>query len=362
MHHKSSDSQSLRVGFVGAGGIAPEHADTLAVLDGVDLVAVCDFDTYRARSLADTYKVPSVYSSLAEMMAQEKLDVIHVLTQPQHHVAVATECLRGGVNTYIEKPMALSTADCELIRQEAASRGLIAGVNHQFAHSNPVEAILQAAREQRLGRINHVSVSYCVSPQGLPVREIDHYMFSSPSAFLFEYCPHPFSIIRPLVGNPLQVNSLASQPTTLENGKTFYRSIDVSAVTDRGTAHLFFSAGRGNAEFTVSVYAQDARVDVDILRGTIVFHENDRFPVTAKLRDGIRSAATLFQQASGNMLNDRAVRLKLKSPSVEDRFYPTMKAFYEGLRNHQPVSEDAAAGKQVVAFCEMAAANMKTVD
>lgn len=351
-----------RVGFVGAGGIAPEHAEALRLVPGVELVAVCDFDEFRARSLAKEFNIPRVYGSLTAMLENEKLDVVHVLTQPQHHVSVAMECLRGGVNVYVEKPMALSTSDCDTLVREAASRGLTVGVNHQFAHFDPIEKVIALTKDRRFGRLNNVIVTYCVSPTGLPVKETGHYMFSTPQALLFEYCPHPFSIIRRLMGKPIAMTSLASEKTAFANGRTFYRSWEISAVAERGTAQLYFSGGRGNAQFTVDVYGQDASAQIDIFRGTMVLHENIQQPITATLRDGLKSSLSLFKQASQNMLNERMVKLKMKPPSIVNRFYPTMSAFYGALRAGRPIGEDASAGRDVIAYCEMAAANMKSVD
>lgn len=351
-----------RVGFVGAGGIAPEHVDALRLIPGVEIAAVCDFDLFRAQKLAAESGIPNTYGSLTEMLQLQKLDVVHVLTQPQYHVPVALECIRAGVNVYVEKPLALSVQDCEVLQAEADAHGCVVGVNHQFAHFDPVEAIIQAARDRRFGRINHVSVSYCVAVSGLPVKETGHYMFSTPQALLFEYCPHPFSVIRRLMGKPLDVRSLASGKTVLDNGKIFYRNWDINAVADRGSAHLYFAAGVGNAHFTVDVYGQDATASADIWRGTLLFHENVRQPISATMRDGLTNAKRLFQQAMGNMVNDRLTRVKMRPLSSTNRFYPTMSAFYGSLRAGKPVQENGQAARDVIAYAEMAANNVVTVD
>ena len=47
-----SSGRRTRVGFVGAGDIAPEHAKALHLLGDIELAAVCDFQASRAKSLA----------------------------------------------------------------------------------------------------------------------------------------------------------------------------------------------------------------------------------------------------------------------------------------------------------------------
>jgi predicted dehydrogenase len=360
MPPSESSSRNYRIGLLGAGGIAPEHADALGLLNGVEIVSVCDLQEQRARALAEQYSIPRTYSSLKEMLARENLDVVHVLTQPQHHVTAAIESLRAGVNVYIEKPMGLSTSDCELVASEASTHGCAAGVNHNMARNRRIDEIVQAARDRKFGRINHVSVTFCVGVGSLPVKEVNHYMFSTPQAFLFEYCPHPFSVIRRLLGKPIEVTALSSEPAQLGNGKKYYRSWEIAAITERGTAQLFFSVERGNSEVTVSVYGQDACALADLIRSTLIFHENSPYPITANLRDGIRNAGRIFRQATGVFWDDYLIKFKLKPASLRNSFYPGMAAFYDALRAGRPVEEDAWAGRDVIAYCEMAAANMKT--
>ena len=114
----------MRVGLVGAGGIAPEHAEALRLLGDIELAAVCDLQTGRAKALAGEWGIGAVYTSLPEMLAAEKLDVVHILTQPQHHVDPAMECLRAGCHVYVEKPLGLTTADCRRVVEESAATGL----------------------------------------------------------------------------------------------------------------------------------------------------------------------------------------------------------------------------------------------
>jgi predicted dehydrogenase len=361
MSTDESCPRTFRVGLAGAGGIAPEHADALRLLDGVEMVSVCDLQSQRAKALAGQYAIPRFYTSLREMLASESLDVVHVLTQPPHHIPIALECLRAGVNVYIEKPMGLSASECKLVVDEAKARGRAAGVNHNMARHPLISEMVQAARERRFGRINHLSIAFCLGAGSLPVKEVNHFMFSTPQAFLFESCAHPFSVMRRFLGKPVEMTALASEPAQLRNGKKFYQLWEIAVVAERGTAHLFFSAGRGNAESTVWVYGQDASALADLKRGTLIFHENSPFPITANLRGGARNAGRIFRQSAGRLMNDYLVKLKLKPARIINGFYPGMAAFYDALRSGSQVEEDASAGQDVIAYCEMAAAQMKTV-
>src|SRR2546427_7893340 len=63
-------------------------------------------------------------------MATAGLDVVHVLTPPDSHTAVALEALRLGCHVLVEKPLATSVEDCDRLAEQAAATGLRLGVNH----------------------------------------------------------------------------------------------------------------------------------------------------------------------------------------------------------------------------------------
>jgi predicted dehydrogenase len=357
-----SKQSAYRVGFVGAGGIAPEHADALGMLECAEIVSVCDLQEQRAQAFSKKFNIPHAYSSVQEMLAHEQLDVVHMLTQPQHHLNPAFACLRAGVNVYIEKPLSRSTSDCRLLADEALKYGRLAGVNHHLTHSRLIDEIVQATRNRRLGRINHVSVAFCAGAGKLPTREVNHFMFSTPSAILFEYCPHSFSLIRRFLGRAIEVTALASDSKRLSNGNKYYCSWEIAAIAERGTAQLYFSAGQGNDEISISVYGQDASAHADIKRGTLIFHENSPYPITAHLRDSLNNAKRLQKQGISRFLNDYMVKLKLRPARLTNSFYPALANYYSAPRAGNSFSEDALAGHDVVAYCELAAANMKIVD
>ncbi len=92
----------LRAGFVGAGGIAPDHATALRLMGDVELAAVCDLQASRAKALAAEFGFAAVHGSVESMLDSHQLDVVHVLTPPQHHTAPALQCLEAGCLTMID--------------------------------------------------------------------------------------------------------------------------------------------------------------------------------------------------------------------------------------------------------------------
>ena len=152
--------RTFRTGLVGAGYIAPHHVQALVRLPQVTLVGVTDLDRERAERLASEQGGLAVFPSLAAMVAAG-VDVVHVLTPPQAHAAVALEAMGLGCDVLVEKPLATSVEDCDRLIAEAARLGRRVGVNHSLLGDPEVRRALAAARGGRRGEV--VSAEYFCS-------------------------------------------------------------------------------------------------------------------------------------------------------------------------------------------------------
>ena len=106
-------NKKLKVGLLGAGYIIDSHAKALRTLSNVEIVAVCDRTIQRAQDAAKTYAIPHVFGDLAEML-KLKLDVVHVLLPPDLHIDATRQILLAGTSAFLEKPMGLDAAECQL--------------------------------------------------------------------------------------------------------------------------------------------------------------------------------------------------------------------------------------------------------
>ncbi|MEQ4207579.1 Gfo/Idh/MocA family oxidoreductase [Actinopolymorpha sp. B17G11] len=145
--------ERLRAAIVGTGGIARAHARALkAYPDQVDLVAATDVDATRLEKFAEEWSVPGKYPSLADMLAQEQLDMVHLCTPPGAHAPDAIQVLDAGTSVVCEKPPCISLAEFDRIAEaEKSSAGHFVGIfQHRFGTA--AEAAYKLVQEDRLGR------------------------------------------------------------------------------------------------------------------------------------------------------------------------------------------------------------------
>lgn len=126
----------IRVAVVG-GGVGRLHMEAYKRLgEQYELVAICDMDDARARSLATTYEVPRIAPSLAALCQMGELDVIDLCTPPHLHLEQITQVLAAGKHAVCEKPLVGSIqAVDELIAAEARSgRRVMPIFQYRFGH------------------------------------------------------------------------------------------------------------------------------------------------------------------------------------------------------------------------------------
>ena len=149
-------SKKLRIGIVGCGGIANgKHLPSLSKIPEVEMVAFCDIIVERAKEAAGKYGVENatVYEDYNEMLAKEKLDVVHVLTPNREHCEVTVAALKAGCHVMCEKPMAKSAEDARLMLKTAKETGKKLTIGYQNRYRADSMHLKKLCDEGELGDI-----------------------------------------------------------------------------------------------------------------------------------------------------------------------------------------------------------------
>lgn len=112
----------LRVGIIGAGHIASVHTRHLRRVPGATLAAIADLNQEKATALAEGTGV-AVYGAAEELLAADTVDAVIVATPTDTHRALVEQALAAGKHVLCEKPMAVSTDDCQAMLSAAKSSG-----------------------------------------------------------------------------------------------------------------------------------------------------------------------------------------------------------------------------------------------
>ena len=126
--------QKLNVAVIGAGGIAESvHLPSLAEMDDIRIVAICDIVEAKAAAMAERYHIPRVCTLYKPMLETEAFDAVFVLVEPSNLFDVAWHCLAAGRHVFMEKPPGLNSFQAEslLRRSDASQRFCQVGFNRR---------------------------------------------------------------------------------------------------------------------------------------------------------------------------------------------------------------------------------------
>lgn len=189
-------NKKLNIGVVGCGYWGPNLIRNFRSLPDCQLKSVCDMDEKRLSHMKSLYSEAEGHMDFDTFLADKSLDAVAVATSVKHHYPMAKASLEAGKHTFIEKPMASSTEQCEELIDIATKKGLTLMVGHTFLYSEPVRKIKEIIATGDIGDIQYISS-----------RRLNLGLFQKDINVAWDLAPHDISIILYIMGEiPHTVN------------------------------------------------------------------------------------------------------------------------------------------------------------
>ena len=80
----------IKVGIIGCGKMADQHAVQIQRITGAEIIGVCDSEPLMAQQMYERFKIRKYFTNAQEMLDAVKLDVIHITTPPPSHYQLAS--------------------------------------------------------------------------------------------------------------------------------------------------------------------------------------------------------------------------------------------------------------------------------
>lgn len=117
----------LRVGVIGVGYLGKFHAEKYARMQDVELVGVVDIIAERAERVRKQFGTES-FTDYRDFI--DRVDAVSVVVPTPLHFSISRDFLEHGVDVLIEKPIAETLEEAEVLIEVAASRGAVIQVGH----------------------------------------------------------------------------------------------------------------------------------------------------------------------------------------------------------------------------------------
>lgn len=255
----------LRYAIIGCGRISPNHI-AAAIENKLEIVALCDIEVQKMKDTINSFNLPNnikKYTDYKELLESENVQLIAICTESGKHGQIALDCIESGVNLIIEKPIALSLEEADLIIEKAKERNIKVSACHQNRFNKSVQKIREAVEDKRFGKLMHGTAHIRWN------RGEDYYKqapwrgtWEQDGGALMNQCIHNIDLLRWMMGD--EITEVVGMTDNLIHGFIY--------AEDLGMALVRFSNGSyGIIEGTTNIYPKNLEETLYIFgeKGTV---------------------------------------------------------------------------------------------
>jgi predicted dehydrogenase len=194
----------MRVAVVGTGFARQVHLPGYALIDGVELAAVCDSRPGRAEQVAGEFGADRWCENFDDVLTMADVDVVDICTPPRLHAPMALAALAAGKAVICEKPMSSDLGTAERMAEQAAKSGLRSAIHFQSRYVALYVHLRKVIADGYLGEIRLVLVTafgdYALNPRMEPHYATWASMAAEGGGFLSSAMAHSLDLTQYLFG------------------------------------------------------------------------------------------------------------------------------------------------------------------
>jgi predicted dehydrogenase len=301
------NERPVRVAVVGVGDFGRNHARVYRRLEGVELVGVVDRNSERARGVADEFGTGTL-PDLDSLTG--RVEAVSLAVPTSEHARIGCLLLSRGIDVLVEKPIAASLAEADLLIDAARQYARVLQIGHLERFNPAIVAVLPIIKEPLYFEVHRLGV---FSPRSLDIDVV------------YDVMIHDLDILLALADSPVES----------------IHSLGIPVITDKvdiAHARLEFASG-AVANLTAS------RVSTERVRKLRFFQEHEYISLDYTRQDAMR------------------IRVRKPVPEPEFDFEPIptrheepleaeLRAFVDAVRNRKQPLVDARAGRRALELAD----------
>lgn len=317
--------EQVRVGFVGAGGIAGRHINDLLGFEDVRIVAISDPMYDRACTHAQRCGA-TPYAAAQEMLDRETLDAVYVCVPPVAHGGIEADLVERKLPFFVEKPLAVTWDAAAQIAERIAQAGLVTAVGYHWRY---MDTTLEA-QELLSKNPARLALGYWLDFTPPPAWWV-HVQQSGGQ--MVEQTTHIFDLARVLVGDVTEVYGVG-----VAQKRPAFPDADILSVS---LATLRFADGAVGNMASTCILNWPHRIGLHLFSEGMVI-ELTEFNMTVRTGDPI---AARSPSADPFVLEDRAF-----IDAVQGKENRIRADYAEALKTHRitTAAEDSARSGQII--------------
>ena len=261
--------KTIKWGIIGCGDVTEvKSGPALQKVEGSSLVAVMRRNAEKASDYAARHSVPRWYSDADALIADEEVNAVYIATPPSSHKEYTIKVARAGKPVFVEKPMALTVAECrEMIDacNEAGVPLLVAYYRRKLPRFEKMRTLIQ---EGAIGEPRAIVVRHFKKAEGMPDQgwKVDSTVngggfFVDMQSHALDWMDHVFGPVQEAVGVCSNQAGLYNAEDTVSMSLRFEGGIIASGA---------FAYAASHEEESVTVYGTEGHVSMGFFQASPV--------------------------------------------------------------------------------------------
>ncbi|MGH9028107.1 MAG: Gfo/Idh/MocA family protein [Acidimicrobiales bacterium] len=218
--------ERLRLGIAGTGNISKLNVPGYLEHPRCDVVALCDPKLERAKSLAAEWEVPRVYGSLEDLLADDDVDAVEILTPTYMHAEHVKAAAAAGKHISCQKPIANSVSEAREMVNACKDAGVEFRVTENCCYYPPLERAKQLVLDGTIGVPTVIRIKTVVGDtesEFQATQDPEGYVWRfdarSPGGHLFDDVMHKYAMALWLVDEDIR-----SVQSVVRKGRLFFET------------------------------------------------------------------------------------------------------------------------------------------
>jgi phthalate 4,5-cis-dihydrodiol dehydrogenase len=149
-------TQTLRLGIAGLGVASTQILPPIAKLPYIKITAAADTRSGALAKFRMTYH-GDTFTSVEALCGSSNVDAIYIATPNSLHAEHAVTAANHGKHIIIEKPMAMTLAECDAMNEAAEKNGVKLLCGHTHSFDPPIRKIREIVRSGELGKLRMIN-------------------------------------------------------------------------------------------------------------------------------------------------------------------------------------------------------------
>jgi predicted dehydrogenase len=339
----------LKVAIVGCGVITTRKYIPIfhKLKNRTTLVGICDTNESALKQVAAMFNIRNTYMDFGEMILRQRPDIVAVCTPPATHTRLVIEALEKGSHVLVEKPMALTSADCHKMVDASNSHGRKLGIMHNQVFNPAFEKACDLVSVGAIGKFLGMR-TFLLTPVDDMTSNQKHWAHKLPGGVLGETGPHAIYLTLALLNNVTDVH-VCFKKLLPEYPWSSAEDIRFDLVADNGINSVTLMYGSNQSAAEIEIIGTEGMLKLDLQSRILIHHNRTVGSELLSAKALIKSVTSgVYQTATSFAINGIVHAFK----KTLDGHYIGVNRFLDYVAIDAPFRASGEKGKETTALLE----------